>query len=165
MKKILILIIWCIALTFNIDSVYAVTKAPLDVTTLDIFEIRQAIDYGLLNYETLAKIYLERIEAYNSQYNAIITVNDNIIEEAKECDKNYTKDKSVLYCMPILVKDNIDVLGMPTTAGTKTLLDSFPYEDAEIVKKLKSKGALIIGKANMSEFAFVANSSKSSHGI
>jgi len=164
MKKVFTIIICFLVLCINIDSVSAVTKAAVDITQLDIFEIQQAIDSGLLNYETLIKIYLERIYEYNSQYNAVITINENVIEEAKECDRNYTKERSILYCMPILVKDNIDVMGMPTTAGTKTLADSFPDKDAEIVTKLKDKGAIIIGKANMSEFAFVAKSSISSYG-
>lgn len=164
MRKILIIITCLLSISFNIISVSALTKAPVDVTKMDIFEIQDAIDKGLLNYETLVRIYLDRINEYNSKYKAIITINKNIVEEAKECDKNYNKERSVLYCIPVLVKDNIDVKGMPTTAGTKSLSDSYPREDAEIIKKLKEKGALIIGKANMSEFAFTANASTSSYG-
>lgn len=144
----------------------AYTESSIDITKMDIFEIQEAIDNKLINYETLIKLYLERIEEYNDDYNAIITINENILEEARECDKEYLENgrDSILFCMPIVVKDNIDVVGLPTTLGTKSLIDSFPNEDAEVIKNLKEKGALIIGKANMSEFAFEAQSSMSSYG-
>lgn len=164
MRKIFLLIGFIFL--FNINNVYAYNESVIDITEMDIFEIQEAIDNKLINYENLIKLYLDRIEEYNSQYNAIISINENIIEEAKNCDKEYESNgrKSILYCMPIVVKDNIDVVGLPTTVGTKSLNDSYPIEDAEVIKLLKEKGALIIGKANMSEFAFEAQSSTSSYG-
>ena len=165
MKKILYFIFFSILL-FSTTNVYAYNEAVIDITKMDIFEIQEAIDNKFINYETLIKLYLDRIDEYNSKYKAIITVNENILEEAKKCDEEYKKNgrKSYLFCMPIIVKDNIDVVGMPTTVGTKSLSDSYPKEDAEIIKNLKEKGALIIGKANMSEFAFSAQTSESSYG-
>lgn len=140
--------------------------APVDVTKMTISEIQEAIDDGFLTYEGLINIYLDRINEYDSKYNAIITINQNAISEAKKCDEEYKKNgrKSLLFGIPIIVKDNIDVYDMPTTAGSKTLKDNYPKSDAEVIKNLKNQGAIILAKANMSEFAFMASSSSSSYG-
>ena len=164
MKKIASLIV--IILTFFINEVYALNKSVIDVTKITMSEAIDYLDKGVITSEELVKLYLDRINAYNSDYNAIITVNPNIIEEAKESDelRKNNKKRGILEGIPVIVKDNIDVKGMPTTAGAKALIDNYPLEDADVVKKLKSEGALIIAKANMSEFAFSAKDSYSSFG-
>ena len=141
-------------------------ELTVDVTEMSITEIQESIDDGYLTYEKLMKIYLDRIEQYNDKYNAVLYVNPNALEEAKKKDEEYKKNgrKSDLYGMPILVKDNIDVKGMPTTAGAKGLKDNYPKENAPAIQNLVDKGAIIIGKANMSEFALSAYNSYSSFG-
>lgn len=153
-------------LFISIIKVNAYYEAPVDITTMDIYELQNAIDDGYLTYELLTRLYLDRIEAYDKEFNAIISINENAIEEAKKCDIEY-KEKgrdSILYCIPIIVKDNIDVKGMPTTGGAKALSDSIPYNDSVVIQRLKEKGMIILAKSNMSEFAFMANSSNSSYG-
>ena len=88
--------------------------------------------------------YLERIKKYNDQYNALITINENAINEAKELDKERQNGniKSSIHGIPIIVKENIDVLGTATTAGSKALSDNYPNEDALIIQKLKEAGAM-----------------------
>ena len=141
-------------------------ELTVDVTEMSIIEIQEAIDEGYLTYEELVKIYLDRIEKYNEKYNAVLYINPNALEEAKEKDIEYKKNgrKSDLYGMPILVKDNIDVKNMPTTAGAKGLKDNYPKKNAPAIQNLVDKGAIIIGKANMSEFALSAYNSYSSFG-
>ncbi len=147
-------------------SVKAYFESPVDVMNLDIFEIQDLIDKGYLSYENLVKIYLDRIKTYDSKYKAIISINENAVEEAKACDKEFKNNgrSNILYCIPVIVKDNIDVKGLPTTAGSKALSDSYPYEDADVIKKLKAKGMIVLAKANMSAFAFSATSSASHYG-
>ena len=142
------------------------TEAPIDILEMSILEIQQAVDLGLINYETIARIYLERIEEYNDEFKAVISVNEKIIEEAKRCDEEYSKNgrKSELFGIPIILKDNIDYVGLPTTAGAKGLSDNYPKTNSTVAQNLVDAGALIIGKANMSEFAFSAAISKSSYG-
>ena len=142
------------------------TEAPIDILEMSILEIQQAVDLGLINYETIARIYLERIEEYNDEFKAVISVNEKIIEEAKRCDEEYSKNgrKSELFGIPIILKDNIDYVGLPTTAGAKGLSDNLPKSNSVVAQNLVDAGALIIGKANMSEFAFSAAISKSSYG-
>lgn len=143
------------------------TSSIINIDKLDILEIQENIDKGYLTYETLTKIYLERIEKYNEQYNAIITINQNAINEAKLLDEEYKKNgrRSLMHGIPIIVKDNIDVKGLPTTNGTKALLDSYPYENALIIQKLIDAGAIVLAKTNMDEFAFHAEHSSSSFGM
>ncbi len=142
------------------------TKAPIDILKLSIKEIQEAVDLGLVNYETIAKIYLERIKEYNDEFNAIISINENIVDEAKKLDEQYKKSgrTSMLFGMPLVIKDNIDYVKMPTTAGASALSDNYPKQNAAIVQNLLDSGALIIAKANMSEFAFSASLSRSSYG-
>lgn len=142
------------------------TKAPINILNMSIKEIQEAVDLGIINYEIIAKIYLERIKEYNDEFDAIISVNEGIIEQARKLDEQYKQSgrTSMLFGIPIVVKDNIDCEGMPTTAGAKGLADNYPKQNATIVQNLLDAGALIIGKANMSEFAFSAAISRSSYG-
>ena len=167
MKKLKVLLISLFFMFAFSTSCFAYNEAPVDITNMDIYEIQDAIDDGYLTYETLVKLYLDRINVYDKTYNAIITVNKNAIKEARKCDEIYKKNgrSSDLFCIPIIVKDNIDVKGMPTTVGTKALSDSYPKKDAKVIELLRKKGMIVLAKTNMSEFALKADSSESSYGI
>ena len=161
MKKFIFLLILLIPF-----KVLSLEQAVVDINELTIYEIQEYVDKGYLTYEKIVRLYLDRIEAYNEQYNALITINENAIEEAKKLDLEYQKSgrRSLIHGLPVIVKDNIDVKGMPTTNGASGLLDSYPYENAEVVQKLIDNGAIIIAKANMDEFAFNATYTHSSFG-
>ena len=163
--KILVSLIVLIISLF-IGPVKALNKSVIDVTELTMSDTIEYLDSGIITSEELVNLYLDRINTYNNDFKALITVNPNIVEEAKESDRlrSESKSRGILEGIPIIVKDNIDVKGMPTTAGAKVLADNYPNDDAEVIKKLKSEGALIIAKANMSEFAFSAKDSYSSYG-
>lgn len=160
-KKIFILFLILIPI-----NAFALTKAPIDITKETVASLSKALNEEIITSEQLINIYLERIKEYNDQYNALITINENAINEAKELDKERQNGniKSSIHGIPIIVKDNIDVLGTATTAGSKALSDNYPNEDALIIQKLKDAGAIIIAKANMSKFAFYASSSSSDYG-
>jgi len=123
--------------------------------------IQGHVKEGKLSYEKLTLFYLYRIRKFESDstksLNAIITLNPNVLEEAKQRDKDrkwgILSDVEI-YGMPILLKDNINTEGMPTTAGALALQNNKNTEDAFIVKKLKENGALILGKVNLSEWAY-----------
>lgn len=124
----------------------------------DILSIQKSIDERKLNYEKLTKWYLYRILKFESNretfLNAILSINKNAVQEAKLLDKSSVKSKShPIYGMPILLKDNINTKGMPTTAGAVALKDN-NTGDAFIVNQLKAKRAIILGKANLSEWAY-----------
>lgn len=160
-KKIFILFLILIPI-----NAFALTKAPIDITNETVTSLSKALNEEIITSKQLINIYLERINEYNAQYDALITINANAINEAKELDKERQNGniKSSIHGIPIIVKDNIDVLGTATTAGSKALSDNYPNEDALIIQKLKEAGAIIIAKANMSKFAFYASSSSSDYG-
>ena len=125
----------------------------------DIPTIQQSIYNGALTYENLVKFYLYRIRTFDREnklsLNAVISLNPNVIAEARQNDRDLRnrKLKHPIFGMPILVKDNINVKAMPTTAGAVALLENYA-NDAFIIQRLKSAGALILGKANLSEWAY-----------
>lgn len=158
--------VFAISLFLFCSHVKALTKAPVDVTKMSIDEILDSFDKGYLNSELLVNIYLERIKAYDQMFNSINQLNENAVIQARELDKerNAGHIRGRLHGVPLLVKCNIDVYGMPTTAGTKSLSDNYPKENATVVQKLIDEGAIILGSTNMSELAFSAANSYSSYG-
>jgi len=125
----------------------------------DIPTIQDHVKSGRLTYEQLTKFYLFRIKKYDREYpislNSVIALNPDIIKQAKEMDR-LPKDSIIpysVYGMPILLKDNINTSGMATTAGAVALKDNYA-NDAFITQRLKEKGALILGKTNLSEWAY-----------
>ncbi|MFJ7978441.1 amidase family protein [Peribacillus sp. NPDC096379] len=133
-------------------------ETKFDPFEKSIGEISEALNNNQITSEQLVKYYLERIEKYDKQgptINSIITINDQALEIAKQLDAERQSEgsRSILHGIPIVVKDNFDVIGMPTTAGSVALKDAYPTEDAFTIQKLKDAGAIIIAKTNLSEFA------------
>ena len=120
-----------------------------------------------LTYEQLVRLYLRRIEAYDRagpKLNSIRHLNPKAIEIAKERDRHRAGHHGPLYGIPVLLKDNIDTADEPTTAGSVALANSMPPRDAFITRKLREAGAVIIGKANLTEFAnYLANNMPSGY--
>lgn len=111
-----------------------------------------------LTVEQFTSQCIERIaenDVYGKKLNSIAIVDPDCLQKAKEIDEQITTGtSSLLQGVVIAVKDNIDLQGFPTTAGSYALTDNIAKEDATIVKKLKEAGAIVIGKTNLSEFAY-----------
>jgi len=122
----------------------------------DISAIQAHIQSGALTYEKLTQWYLYRIVKYendkNKFLNAIIDINPDAVREARKRDKNRSSSDHPIYGMPVLLKDNINMEGMPTTAGADALRNN-NTSDAFIVARIKEKGGIILGKTNLSEWA------------
>ena len=116
--------------------------------------LQAALAAGTLSSAALTGFYLQRIERLNPALHAIITVNTDAPAEAAASDAARVVDgpRGPLEGIPVLVKDNVQVAGMPTTAGSPALLSAEPG-DAFLVERLRAAGAVIIGKANLSEWA------------
>jgi amidase len=117
-------------------------------------ELQAVMASGDLSSEALTGFYLDRIDRLNPALHAVITVNLNALAEADASDTARAADgpRGPLDGIPVLVKDNVQVAGMPTTAGSPALLSAEP-DDAFLVTRLREAGAVIIGKANLSEWA------------
>ena len=114
-------------------------------------ELRAAMASGQLSSAALTTFYLERIDRLNPALHAVITVNLNATAEAAASDacRAANGPRGPLDGIPVLVKDNVQVAGMPTTAGSPALLAAEP-DDAFVVARLREAGAVVIGKANLS---------------
>ncbi len=137
------------------ETVLAATFRLQDATIRDI---NQAFDSGILTSEELVQLYLNRIDAYDTQgpaINAILTTNPDALEIAKALDleRLETGPRSLLHGIPVLLKDNHDTFDMPTTGGSAALVGSIPPDDAFAVQLLRDAGAIIFGKAATDEFA------------
>src|SRR5713101_7265654 len=127
--------------------------AGIDVDATTIPQLEQLMNAHRLNAVDLMNFYLRRIRQLNPILNAVITVSPTALADARAANQaRRNGDHRPLLGMPIIVKDNIDTTGMPTTAGSWALAGSMP-SDAFIVQRLKAAGAIIIGKANLSEWA------------
>jgi amidase len=130
-------------------------------------QLQEGYKQGTLTIETVVSDYLKRIEDLDNNgpaLNSIIYVNPNALEIAKQLDQELKDGKSrgPLHGIPVIIKDNIDTQDMPTTAGATVLRDSYPPHDSYLTKKLRDAGAVIIAKANLSEWAnFRGNMSSS----
>jgi amidase len=130
-----------------------------------IASIQEAIEDGVISPDELVQMYLDRIAAYDGKQtaahlNSYIAVNRDAGREAKKRGKGngHGHRKGVLFGIPVILKDNIDTEDLPTTAGSLALEGSFPKSDAFVTRKLLDAGAIIIGKATMTEFAnFLTN--------
>lgn len=131
------------------------TLKPL-ILEQDIFTLQSHIKSGTLSYEKLTQWYLFRIVKFENDpalaLNNIIAINPKAVGEARRKDKNKRPGDHPIYGMPILLKDNINTKGMATTAGAHVFLNN-KTANAFIVDRLEEKGAIILGKANLSEWA------------
>ncbi|WP_459548098.1 amidase family protein [Nocardia sp. X0981] len=131
---------------------------PLDLEIADAAALRQAMADGRTSSVELVREYQRRIEALDKsgpRLNAVRALNPNALREAAELDAERARGhvRGPLHGIPVLVKDNIDVAGIPTTAGALALRDSYPAEDAFLISRLRAAGAVILGKTNLTEFA------------
>lgn len=113
---------------------------------------------GRLSARSLTQRYLDRIDAYDHQgpsLNAVTHISPDALREADALDKERVErgPRGLLHGIPILVKDNMDVAGMQTTAGSKALGGLIAEQDAFVIRKLREAGAVILGKTNLHELA------------
>jgi amidase len=129
-------------------------RSGIDARSATVAGLQVAMSSGLLTSGDLTAFYLERIERLNPELHAVITVSPLALAEARSSDLARTggQVRRPLEGIPVLVKDNIAVAGMPTTAGSPALLEA-ESADAFVVGRLRAAGAVIVGKANLSEWA------------
>jgi amidase len=121
-------------------------------------ELADKLRSGEITSEAAVEAYLARIEAYDRQgpmVQSIIALNPNALAEARVLDQEAREGsfRGALHGVPVLLKDNIETMELPTTAGSLALKDNMTGRDAPIAAQLRAAGAIILGKTNLSEWA------------
>lgn len=134
------------------------STTSFDVIETTIAKVHQAFHDKSLTCKQLLALYKDRIAKYDkpSELNAIVMINPGAMQRAVKLDDEFQKSGKLreLHCVPVILKDNFDTADMPTSGGSMVLKNSFPPDDAFMVKKLREAGAIILAKSNMAEWAF-----------
>ena len=165
--KLIARVLTILALTLIPAATPLSAQRTVDLDAVTIADVSAAFAAGTLTSERLVQTFLARIQSFDRQgpmLRSVIAVSPKAIETARALDaeRKAKGPRSPLHGIPIVVKDNIDTADMPTTGGSVLLEGSIPPDDAFVVRKLRAAGAIIIAKANLSEFASAA--AKSSIG-
>lgn len=143
----------------SVTNVIAAETQSKQLHELTIQQANKLLNKGEITSVELVNHYLEQIKKYDQsgpKINSVPQINTKALAIAKRLDDERRQGniRGLLHGIPIVLKDNIDTAdGMPNTAGSIALKDNFPTQDAHIVKKLRDAGAIILGKANLSEWA------------
>ncbi|MFQ6031367.1 MAG: Asp-tRNA(Asn)/Glu-tRNA(Gln) amidotransferase subunit GatA [Candidatus Zixiibacteriota bacterium] len=140
----------------------------MKLSELKAWQLKDIIEKGQTSAQETVSSLFKRIHETNPNINAYITlIEDQAKETAKKIDQKRIKGEKLgaLAGIPVAIKDNICVKGIPTTCGSKILSNFVPPYDATVVKKLKEADAIIIGKTNMDEFAMGSSNEHSFFGI
>ena len=158
------------ALILNILTAHAQVRRPpasqvssstsaFRVEEISIAELEAAYLSGRTSVHAVTQAHLDRIAAYDKRgplINSLITINSHALEEADRLDaalKANGKLLGPLHGIPVIVKDNIDVAGLPMTSGFQGWKNYYPTEDAPLVKRIREAGGIILAKSSLSEFA------------
>jgi aspartyl-tRNA(Asn)/glutamyl-tRNA(Gln) amidotransferase subunit A len=140
---------------------------PDDLARLSLTEASELVRRRRVSPVELTKACLARIEQLNPALNAFITVtSDSSLAQARQAENEIRQGKwrGPLHGIPIALKDLFDTAGIKTTAGSALFKDRLPTEDAEVVRRLKAAGTVLLGKTNMVEFAYGGNAAVSYFG-
>ena len=156
-----------VALTLKPDAFRGAPPKSPDLADLTLKQASERLRSQAISAVDLVQACLRRIQTQNPSLNALITVTaEQALTTAREMDAEHRRGKwrGPLHGIPIALKDNIDTEGIRTTAASELFKDRLPSEDAEVVRRLKSAGAILLGKTNLHEFAFGGSSSISYFG-
>lgn len=157
--QILLFLTLLISVSFPSNSQGPPPKKPIQLEELTIAQIQKKYQTGEFTIQQVVQTYLNRINSIDKNgpaLNSVIVVNPDAMKIAIELDKELKAGKSrgAMHGIPVILKDNIDTNDkMPTTAGSRALSNNFPLQDSFIAKQLRAAGAVILGKANLSEWA------------
>jgi amidase len=135
----------------------ATGNLDIDLANLTVEKIQEGFRTGRFTAESLAIACFERIEQYNATYNALIFLNPSAIDDAKEIDRRRAAGEKLgpLAGVPVVIKDPMDMVGFPTTAGWTKLysktggVDLMPERDAPVVARMRAAGTVMLGKTNV----------------
>jgi amidase len=132
-------------------------RIDIDLTELTVDSVQDGFRSGRFSAESLARACFARIERHNPKYNALIFLNPAAIDDAREIDRRRAAGEQLgpLAGVPVVIKDAMDMVGFPTTAGWSKLyskaggVDLMPASDAPVVSRMRAAGAIMLGKTNV----------------
>lgn len=139
--------------------------AGMNLDAATVVDLQKAFNGRKLTSAGLTSYYLDRINALNPKLHAVIETNPDALADARDSDRRRQRHgaRSLLDGVPVLLKDNVDTRDRQhTTAGSFALVRSTPARDAFLAKKLRDAGAILLGKANLSEWANFRSTNSSS---
>jgi amidase len=143
----------------NWSSNAAPARPPFSVVEKTVSEIQEAMTRGQTTAADVVREYLTRLALYDRNgpaFHAMLALNPRAIAEARARDGERAAGRALgpFHGVPVVFKDNIDVLGLPTTGGSRALVDHQPRLDSRVAAGMRRGGAIILGKANLDEFPF-----------
>ena len=131
---------------------------------MGLAELRSQVKSGAISCRTLIDRYADVRDTVDPKIHSIVTWNSHLTVDADRLDRIPVWGRGSFHCVPIVVKDNIDVAGLPTTAGTQALATSIAPSNGDVVARLVEAGAIVLGKSNMPDFALDGTNTVSSYG-
>src|ERR1700753_2311839 len=133
------------------------TPLAIDLIELTLEQTQAAFASGAITSEALTQAFLDRIAIYNAHYNALCFMNPGALNDARAIDRRRAAGETLgpLAGVPVVVKDAMDMVGFPTTAGWSLLysktggVDLMPETDSPVVARMRASGAVILGKTNV----------------
>ena len=158
----------CAAITFGARGV-AAQQVPRgdDLAWLSLEEVSALVRQRKVSPVDVTRACLERIERLNPRLNAFITVTaEQALAAARAAEAEITKGnwRGPLHGIPSALKDLVDTAGVRTTAASAIFANRVPIEDADVTRRMKAAGAVLLGKTNMHEFAYGDSSAQSHYG-
>ena len=143
----------------GVQAPQAPAPAPFRIEEATIAQIHAAMKAGQITCRALVEQYLRRIDAYDKNgpaLNAIVVVNPDALKQADDQDRRFAQGgiTGPLHCIPAIVKDNFETIGLQSAAGSLSLKGFVSNKDAFEVRRIKEAGAIVLAKSNMAEFAF-----------
>jgi len=134
------------------------------IVEVSLAEIADDLARGIVTAEALTRAYIARIEINDSKLKSVLALNPRAVEESRAADqrRRNASPLSALDGVPVLIKDNIDIQGLATTAGSLALSMNIPSVDAPVVAALRAAGMVVLGKANLSEWANIRSARSTS---
>ncbi len=162
-----VLLLTVLTAALTLSPLDAQGPPPFQVEEASIADIHAALRVGRITCRGLVEKYLRRIDAYDKNgpaINAIVVVNAQALAEADALDARLKASGPVgpLHCIPTIVKDNFETVGLQSSNGSLTFEGYLPTTDAFQVARIKAAGAIVLAKSNLAEWAFTPNETLSS---
>jgi amidase len=135
------------------------TPAPFTVVEKTVPQLEDALAHGITTSEDIVREYLTRLSTYDRNgvtLRAMLALNPHVLSDARALDAERAggRVRSPFHGVPVAFKDNIDVLGLPTTGGSRALVEHRPRLDSRMAAGMRRAGAVVLGKTNLDEFPF-----------